>query len=347
MYAIYIREMPPKECPPGKIVNPNSGRCVKIDGRIGKLLQPAKGNHNSKRPSSTVSHSVLRKMAAREALLKLKDSGNKKFTVYDPMEVPERFQPFWSLNKGAIVFGKQISFTGKFEKHEYIGAFTYNMATFTLFILCGKECVRLVVKLPSKKVTCSVLTPNDTNDCDPAKVSMDVCNDIFETLQFSQVDSLMDMVKSVKLTETTQYFVPKAFKRATFNLPKAKFDSEEGVYTLVFKDGYIVSVSMDARYASGVLVNFEPMVSIETKTMELSLKNKHIGVIELNRHVEDIAEKVNEYWDIAWNVGTQFLQEAVDFDKYIQSGSPDEKKITYDLEKFDITLPKNPLFYVN
>ena len=33
--------MPPKECPPGKIVNPATGRCVKVDGKIGKKLAAA------------------------------------------------------------------------------------------------------------------------------------------------------------------------------------------------------------------------------------------------------------------------------------------------------------------
>ena len=32
---------PPKECPPGKIVNPATGRCVKTDGKIGKNLAAA------------------------------------------------------------------------------------------------------------------------------------------------------------------------------------------------------------------------------------------------------------------------------------------------------------------
>ena len=32
---------PPKECPPGKIMNPATGRCVKTDGKIGKNLAAA------------------------------------------------------------------------------------------------------------------------------------------------------------------------------------------------------------------------------------------------------------------------------------------------------------------
>ncbi len=34
--------MPPiKECPPGKILNPKTNRCVKIDGKIGKEIAKA------------------------------------------------------------------------------------------------------------------------------------------------------------------------------------------------------------------------------------------------------------------------------------------------------------------
>ncbi len=41
---------PPKECPPGKIVNPATGRCVKIDGTIGKKLAAAAAAPEAKKP---------------------------------------------------------------------------------------------------------------------------------------------------------------------------------------------------------------------------------------------------------------------------------------------------------
>ena len=51
--------MPPakKECPPGKIINPLTNRCVKIDGKIGKAilatLKPAaKKSVSAEKPAS-------------------------------------------------------------------------------------------------------------------------------------------------------------------------------------------------------------------------------------------------------------------------------------------------------
>lgn len=47
--------MPPKECPPGKILNPATNRCVKIDGKIGKALLKARASAPAKTKTASSS----------------------------------------------------------------------------------------------------------------------------------------------------------------------------------------------------------------------------------------------------------------------------------------------------
>lgn len=55
--------MPPKECPPGKILNPATNRCVKIDGKIGRAL--AKAAASPKRASTPKKERILRDISSK------------------------------------------------------------------------------------------------------------------------------------------------------------------------------------------------------------------------------------------------------------------------------------------
>ena len=45
--------MAPKDCPPGKILNPKTNRCVKIDGKIGKQILAEKKEKSKSPPKPT------------------------------------------------------------------------------------------------------------------------------------------------------------------------------------------------------------------------------------------------------------------------------------------------------
>ena len=61
--------MPPKECPPGKVLNPATNRCVKADGKIGRALAAAKPNaakpNAAKKAETPKKERLLREIAKR------------------------------------------------------------------------------------------------------------------------------------------------------------------------------------------------------------------------------------------------------------------------------------------
>jgi hypothetical protein len=67
-------KMTTKTCPPGKIVNPATNRCVKIDGKIGKAILAARAAQDAKSKSTSVKTSS--KETKAKLLKELKDLCN-------------------------------------------------------------------------------------------------------------------------------------------------------------------------------------------------------------------------------------------------------------------------------
>jgi len=55
----------PKECPPGKVLNPKTNRCVSVDGKIGKAL--LKESASAKKSSTSSSKSLSSSSSAKQA----------------------------------------------------------------------------------------------------------------------------------------------------------------------------------------------------------------------------------------------------------------------------------------
>lgn len=308
-----------KECPPGKILNPKTKRCVKIDGKIGKailidkkmeanVIPKVEKKDSSKQLSNVLSHDVgnvvMDKMELSASVALYQSQGKNDFLrIIDfskEIKIPKLFAPFW---KSSSLIPK-FSFVWKEDSREYllslgeVSGLRKERLKHPGIVVCNliekndKVYTSTTLILSNSKFLVEVFVPMGDNYTGTFMHNFEVIQSFFDIIKFDRAKEFLVILKDSKPTIiNSEYWTPKEFESKE-HVIKIKYDKKDTYFNFNIR-GTTCSMGVFIRLANNKIDTMYLTLSGDNQDLSFNLHYDYashctVGTIHLPKLINNM-----------------------------------------------------------
>jgi hypothetical protein len=345
--------MTTKLCPPGKILNPKTNRCVNIDGAIGKkLLSSVKTKSKSPSPKlrSLLDHHdigplIAKNLDIKDAISLYNSKKHKDFITINTPDIPKSFTPFWHIyreNARWIMSITNPSFIITFGEKLGRNA-PPGLTQLMVLVKNNKTFTRLFIDLTTKTTSIYEFYTNKSDIANGKQEITELLKDIFGKIICKESNDIINLSTIKPKKETLyQYVIPEEFKSSSPKDLKVKFNKTDGLYKYKF-DNFTATLSFGGHKSNNDIQYFtiDLNIHIPKENSDINLIDT-FGII----NTKTLTDKdISSYWSKAYNVFNTLLTNLTLADKkmILKTGFGEYTNDEEDLFK-NVTLLKYPVF---